>query len=167
LLHNMSYRTRFILIFILHYCQHIYFLAGYLPQNIPRRLVTAACPLTWRNGTESSVQRCVSDSRYCSGSQLRLTPCYCRKHEKTKPQGPLIVPGLMDRDWRELTRKGKVINQSLPASEKAETGVDCSVGGLELYSLLHGVKSPCFTRSPIIPSKSNPSKPLRATASFA
>jgi hypothetical protein len=37
---------------------------------------------------------------------------------------------LKDRDWRELARKRKAINRYVPASAKAVTGADGSVGGL-------------------------------------
>ena len=39
-----------------------------------------------------------------SGSQLTSAPfAYnSRKHEKKKPQGPLGIPALKGRDWREL-----------------------------------------------------------------
>lgn len=86
------------------------------------------------------VQRCVS-SLYTpppsfprSGSQLTSALLYNsdRKHEnkKKQPQGPLIIPALKDRDWRELARKRKSINRYVPASAKAQTGTDGSVGGL-------------------------------------
>jgi hypothetical protein len=53
-----------------------------------------------------------------------------RLHEKKKLQGPLIIPSLKNRDWRELARKRKAINRYVPASAKIETGTDGSVGGL-------------------------------------
>jgi hypothetical protein len=41
--HSMSYRTQFlwILFFILLYSEHIFFLAGYVPQKIPRLALEA------------------------------------------------------------------------------------------------------------------------------
>ena len=67
----------------------------------------------------------------CSGAQLTLVRFYnYRKHEKKKPQGPLVIPALKDRDWRELARKRRAINRYVPASAKAQTGADGSVGGL-------------------------------------
>ncbi|KAI0760320.1 DExH-box splicing factor binding site-domain-containing protein [Fomes fomentarius] len=51
-----------------------------------------------------------------------------RLHEKPKPQGPLVIPALKNKDWRELARKRKQIY--LPPSAAATTGADGSVGGL-------------------------------------
>lgn len=82
------------------------------------------------------VQRCVSSIRSSlNHSDSQLTSGYFRffhsLHEKkTKPQGPLIIPSLQNRDWRELARKRKALNRYVPASAKAETGADGSVGGL-------------------------------------
>ena len=79
------------------------------------------------------VQRCVSSDSQCrSDSQLTSAPFTynLRKHEKKKPQGPLVIPALKDRDWRDIARKRKAINRYVPASAKAETGADGSVGGL-------------------------------------
>ncbi|KAH9941764.1 DExH-box splicing factor binding site-domain-containing protein [Epithele typhae] len=51
-----------------------------------------------------------------------------RLHEKPKPQGPLVIPALKNRDWRELARKRKQLY--VPPSAAATTGADGSVGGL-------------------------------------
>ncbi|KAI0703673.1 DExH-box splicing factor binding site-domain-containing protein [Cerioporus squamosus] len=51
-----------------------------------------------------------------------------RLHEKSKPQGPLVIPALQNRDWRELARKRKQLY--VPPSAAATTGADGSVGGL-------------------------------------
>ncbi|RDX50771.1 hypothetical protein OH76DRAFT_1555561 [Lentinus brumalis] len=51
-----------------------------------------------------------------------------RLYEKPKPQGPLVIPALQNRDWRELARKRKQIY--VPPSAAATTGADGSVGGL-------------------------------------
>ncbi|KAM5530280.1 hypothetical protein V8D89_016059 [Ganoderma adspersum] len=51
-----------------------------------------------------------------------------RLHEKPKPQGPLVIPALQNRDWRELARKRK--QMYVPPSATAATGADGSVGGL-------------------------------------
>lgn len=48
--------------------------------------------------------------------------------EKPKPQGPLVIPALKNKDWRELARKRKSIY--VPPSAAATTGTDGSVGGL-------------------------------------
>ena len=39
-------------------------------------------------------------------------------------QGPLVIPSLQDRDWRELARKRRSINRYIPASAGAMIGVD-------------------------------------------
>ncbi|KAJ7128974.1 DExH-box splicing factor binding site-domain-containing protein [Mycena crocata] len=49
---------------------------------------------------------------------------------KKAPQGPLIIPALKNRDWRELARKRRSASQFVPDSAKAATGKDGSVGGL-------------------------------------
>ncbi|KAI0370496.1 hypothetical protein BV20DRAFT_943991 [Pilatotrama ljubarskyi] len=51
-----------------------------------------------------------------------------RVHEKPKPQGPLVIPPLKNKDWRELARKRKQLY--VPPSAAAQTGADGSVGGL-------------------------------------
>lgn len=51
-------------------------------------------------------------------------------HEKPKPAGPLVIPALQNRDWRELARKRKTANLYVPPSGAATTGADGSVGGL-------------------------------------
>lgn len=48
-------------------------------------------------------------------------------HEKKKPQGPLVIPALKNKDWREQARKRKQLY--IPPSAAA-TGADGSVGGL-------------------------------------
>ncbi|KAK0195526.1 DExH-box splicing factor binding site-domain-containing protein [Armillaria mellea] len=45
-------------------------------------------------------------------------------------QGPLVIPALKNKDWRELARKRRSVNQYVPASGQARTGADGSVGGL-------------------------------------
>jgi len=49
---------------------------------------------------------------------------------KKVPQGPLVIPALKNRDWRELARKRRSATQFVPESAKAATGKDGSVGGL-------------------------------------
>ncbi|KAK0485917.1 DExH-box splicing factor binding site-domain-containing protein [Armillaria novae-zelandiae] len=51
------------------------------------------------------------------------------KPKKTH-QGPLVIPALKNKDWRELARKRRSANQYIPASGQARTGADGSVGGL-------------------------------------
>ncbi|KAJ7502864.1 DExH-box splicing factor binding site-domain-containing protein [Mycena galericulata] len=54
-----------------------------------------------------------------------------RLHKSKKvPQGPLVIPALINRDWRELARKRRSASQFVPESAKAATGKDGSVGGL-------------------------------------
>lgn len=74
-------------------------------------------------------QRCVT-SAHPRRSCLQLTAARSRGrlHEKPKPQGPLVIPALKNKDWRELARKRKQIY--LPPSAAATTGADGSVGGL-------------------------------------
>ncbi|EMD35565.1 hypothetical protein CERSUDRAFT_75130 [Gelatoporia subvermispora B] len=50
-----------------------------------------------------------------------------RVFEKPKPQGPLVIPALKNRDWREQARKRKALY--IPPTAAA-TGADGSVGGL-------------------------------------
>ncbi|EPQ57745.1 hypothetical protein GLOTRDRAFT_71596 [Gloeophyllum trabeum ATCC 11539] len=51
-----------------------------------------------------------------------------RLHEKKK-EGPLVIPALKNRDWREAARKRKA-GIYVPPGAQAETGADGSVGGL-------------------------------------
>ncbi|KAK0454867.1 DExH-box splicing factor binding site-domain-containing protein [Armillaria borealis] len=51
------------------------------------------------------------------------------KPKKTH-QGPLVIPALKNKDWRELARKRRSANQYVPASGQARTGTDGSVGGM-------------------------------------
>ncbi|CAL1708369.1 unnamed protein product [Somion occarium] len=51
-----------------------------------------------------------------------------RLYEKKKPEGPLVIPPLKNKDWRELARKRKSLY--VPPSAIAATGADGSVGGL-------------------------------------
>ncbi|KAJ8455491.1 hypothetical protein ONZ51_g12438 [Trametes cubensis] len=77
------------------------------------------------------VQRCVSSPfAFSSARVLQLTAAapYGRLHEKPKPQGPLVIPALKNKDWREVARKRKQLY--VPPSAAAVTGADGSVGGL-------------------------------------
>jgi hypothetical protein len=81
-------------------------------------------------------QRCViSCTPYRSRRQLtkalRHDACHYSLHEKKqKPQGPLVIPALQNKDWRALARKRKGANQYVPDAGKQVTGADGSVGGL-------------------------------------
>ncbi|ESK93661.1 g-patch domain protein [Moniliophthora roreri MCA 2997] len=50
---------------------------------------------------------------------------------KKAPEGPLIIPALKNRDWREIAKKRRTTGQFVPESAKAgKDGADGSVGGL-------------------------------------
>ncbi|KAL5532643.1 SPP2 [Sanghuangporus sanghuang] len=53
-----------------------------------------------------------------------------RLNGKKKVEGPLVIPALANRDWREIARKRKAAEMFAPASGAAKTGADGSVGGL-------------------------------------
>ncbi|KAG6897716.1 hypothetical protein C0992_011926 [Termitomyces sp. T32_za158] len=76
------------------------------------------------------VRRCVDPTPLVSQS-IQLTKVFCRV-EKARPEktGPLVIPALKNRDWRDLARKRKTITQYVPPSAKAGPGEDGSVGGL-------------------------------------
>lgn len=81
------------------------------------------------------VQRCVFFAvLVCAdGSQLTsacLRDVFRRVHEKKKPQGPLVIAPLKNRDWREVARKRRTSERFVPAAGQAATGADGSVGGL-------------------------------------
>ncbi|KAJ3880052.1 DExH-box splicing factor binding site-domain-containing protein [Lentinula edodes] len=80
------------------------------------------------------VQRCVFRQVSCiQSSQLTkvLRQNHRRLHERKKPQGPLVIPALKNRDWREAARRRRTLNQYVPESARAQTvGSDGSVGGL-------------------------------------
>lgn len=50
--------------------------------------------------------------------------------EKKKDEGPLVIPALPNKDWREIARKRKAAEMFVPAAGAAKTGADGSVGGL-------------------------------------
>ncbi|EDR08893.1 uncharacterized protein LACBIDRAFT_296423 [Laccaria bicolor S238N-H82] len=50
--------------------------------------------------------------------------------ERKFKQEPLVIPALKNKDWRALALKRRSAGQYVPASAKAETGKDGSVGGL-------------------------------------
>jgi len=53
-----------------------------------------------------------------------------RVFEKKAKEGPLVIPALKNKDWRELARKRRSKGQFVPDSAAAKTGADGSVGGL-------------------------------------
>lgn len=65
---------------------------------------------------------------YCAGLQLTAARPYDSVREKPKPEGPLVIPALKNKDWRELARKRKQLY--VPPGATAVTGADGSVGGL-------------------------------------
>jgi len=80
------------------------------------------------------VQRCVSlGSPTMQLFQLTKVPfeysCSVNGDRK-KINKPLVIPALQNKDWRDLARKRRSAAQYVPASAKAETGKDGSVGGL-------------------------------------
>lgn len=77
------------------------------------------------------VQRCVTSWPIPrSGSQLTAVTRYSL-HEKKKPEGPLVIPPLKNRDWREHAKRRKTKGMFVPPSARANTvGADGSVGGL-------------------------------------
>ena len=79
------------------------------------------------------VQRCVLIPRSdCPGPQLKAAHFdgTNRANGKKKDEGPLVIPALADRDWREVARKRKAAEIFVPAAGAAKTGADGSVGGL-------------------------------------
>lgn len=76
------------------------------------------------------VQRCVLTSSLDLTYILNSHQLPSSLHEKKKTAGPLVIPSIANRDWRELARKRRSANRYVPASAKAETGADGSVGGL-------------------------------------
>jgi len=51
--------------------------------------------------------------------------------KKKKPEGPLVIPALKNRDWREHAKKRRTQEMFVPPSARAATtGADGSVGGL-------------------------------------
>ncbi|KAF9467315.1 hypothetical protein BDZ94DRAFT_1028145 [Collybia nuda] len=81
------------------------------------------------------VQRCVSTlilpSQSCQLTKVFRNGFYSSVNkEKKRKASPLVIPALQNRDWRDLARKRRSAAQYVPASAKAETGKDGSVGGL-------------------------------------
>ncbi|THH10806.1 hypothetical protein EW145_g1066, partial [Phellinidium pouzarii] len=77
------------------------------------------------------VQRCVLFSQHLkAGFKLTVAPFSASLVEKKKDDGPLIIPALANRDWREVARKRKAAEMFVPASGAAKIGADGSVGGL-------------------------------------
>jgi hypothetical protein len=82
------------------------------------------------------VQRCVPTPSHskCRGPQLTAAPSIKRRATPNpEPQGPLVIPALQNRDWRELARRRRTAASGrfyVPPSGQAGTGLDGSVGGL-------------------------------------
>ena len=81
------------------------------------------------------VQRCVLFCRLFRGlfnSQKvnHYIFFYSLSGERKSKQEPLVIPALKNKDWRALALKRRSAGQYVPASAKAETGKDGSVGGL-------------------------------------
>ena len=106
------------------------------------------------------VQRCVVFLIYCSqsfSSQKSLvihSKCSLHQENRQRSTTPLVIPALKNRDWRELARKRRSATQYVPASAKASTGHDGSVGGLGVRDqinsgpVLSGLQ---FKRDPVGP----------------
>jgi hypothetical protein len=82
------------------------------------------------------VQRCVltASPAGCRGPQLTIAAAINhRATPRPEPQGPLVIPALKNRDWRELARRrraGANGKMYVPPAGQAGTGADGSVGGL-------------------------------------
>lgn len=83
------------------------------------------------------VQRCVSPFlsrfKYRSPQLTSASFVNCSAAPRPEPQGPLVIPALENRDWRELARRrraGANGKMYVPPSGQAGTGTDGSVGGL-------------------------------------
>jgi len=82
------------------------------------------------------VQRCVTLPRFRhshlnSPDDRHHIFVFSSLNETKKAAGPLVIPALKNRDWREMARKRRTTNQYVPDSAKAQvTGKDGSVGGL-------------------------------------
>ena len=82
------------------------------------------------------VQRCVPILSPSNGGGPHLTSAlsiYPSATPRPEPQGPLVIPALQNRDWRELARRrraGANGKMYVPPSGEVGTGADGSVGGL-------------------------------------
>ena len=82
------------------------------------------------------VQRCVLTASPARRRGPQLTIATTINHRATprpEPQGPLVIPALKNRDWRELARRrraGANGKMYVPPAGQAGTGADGSVGGL-------------------------------------
>jgi hypothetical protein len=81
------------------------------------------------------VQRCVdkiaSNYRYeLDGSSSHQVLVDFRLRNKSPPPGPLVIPALQNRDWREVARKRKGGELYVPEGSRATIGADGSQGGL-------------------------------------
>lgn len=82
------------------------------------------------------VQRCVELVKYsCPGPQLKEGSFVDRLKEKNK-EGPLVIPALANKDWREVARKRKAVEMFVPGGA-VKTGADGSVGGLGTKDSIH------------------------------
>jgi hypothetical protein len=82
------------------------------------------------------VQRCVPILSLTKRRGPQLTPAhliYPSAKPLPEPQGPLVIPALENRDWRELARRrraGANGKMYVPPGGEVRTGADGSVGGL-------------------------------------
>lgn len=77
-------------------------------------------------------QRCVSPCKKRTPS-LQLTQVQILQSsangERKRSNGPLVIPALKNKDWREVARKRRSVH-FIPPSSASQTGKDGSVGGL-------------------------------------
>jgi hypothetical protein len=89
------------------------------------------------------VQRCVPILSPPQRRGPQLTPAssiYPSAIPRPEPQGPLVIPPLKNRDWRELARRrrgGANGKMYVPPSGEAGTGADGSVGGLGTRDMIN------------------------------
>lgn len=82
------------------------------------------------------VQRCVTTLSHSKHRGPQLTSATLINPSATprpEPQGPLVIPALQNRDWREVARRrraGANGKMYVPPGGEVGTGVDGSVGGL-------------------------------------
>ncbi|KAI0631179.1 DExH-box splicing factor binding site-domain-containing protein [Trametes polyzona] len=99
--------------------------------NTPNSPLARSTPPSPKRNSRTYTERDSSDED--SGPEDELVTGFDqfgvqRLHEKPKPQGPLVIPALKNRDWREFAHKRKQLY--VPPSAAAVTGADGSVGGL-------------------------------------
>ncbi|KAF5345351.1 hypothetical protein D9758_008467 [Tetrapyrgos nigripes] len=118
--------------------------------SLPRHLVNDSAPGSplARSNTSSPKSRHYEDDRDSSDEDDQIQDELVtgfdqfgvqRLHEPKKAsQGPLVIPALRNRDWREMARKRRTASQFVPESARAQaTGKDGSVGGLGTKDMIN------------------------------